>query len=111
MRQKKFFHTALITGYSYIIIPDSYQEFFTVSPQRKTTYTELDNLLYNYDYCNETVQINTIPIYYLEPNTKISIDDNESNIHGEYIINKISLSLKHDGIMSISASRAPIRLN
>lgn len=101
----------LITGYSYIIIPDSYQEFFTVSSQRKTTYTELDNLLYNYAYCNETVQINTIPIYYLEPNTKISIDDNESNIHGEYIINKISLSLKHDGIMSISASRAPIRLN
>jgi hypothetical protein len=40
---------------------------------------------------NEKINIKAIPIYYLEPNNIITVDDNNSNIHGEYVINKISL--------------------
>ena len=43
--------------------------------------------------------------YYL-----ITVDDNRSNIHGEYIINKISLQLTHNGTMTITATKAPPRL-
>ena len=47
-----------------------------------------------------------IPIYYLEPNTKIYVKDEDSKIDGYYIINKISLPLNYNGMMSITANRA-----
>ena len=67
-------------------------------------------MLYNYTYCIQSVTINTIPIYYLEPNTKIYIHDEESKINGDYIVSKISIPLTYNGLMSINATKAVERL-
>ena len=45
-----------------------------------------------------------MPIYYLEPNTRIRVDDMTTNIHGDYMIKSINLPIG-GGVMSISASR------
>ena len=45
-----------------------------------------------------------MPIYYLEPNTRIRVDDMTTNIHGDYMIKSINLPIG-GGAMSISASR------
>ena len=87
-----------------------YEDKFNITSQSKTAYTELNDLLYQYAYMNEKISLKTIPIYYLEPNSIITVDDNKSNIHGEYIINKISLQLTHNGTMTITATKAPPRL-
>ena len=68
-------------------------------------FTEIKNLLYEYTSYNETVQIQAIPIYYLEPNIRIAIQDVESDISGDYMINSLSLPLDINGTMSISATR------
>jgi hypothetical protein len=47
---------------------------------------QIDTLLYNYGYCTESINITTIPVYYLEPNTRIRVYDEKANINGEYII-------------------------
>ena len=59
----------------------------------------------NTSYTN-TISISCIPIYYLEPNTTIYIEDKESSIEGYYVINTISLPLTYNGNMTISASKA-----
>ena len=69
-------------------------------------FTEIKNLLYEFTSYNETVQIQAIPIYYLEPNIRIAIQDVESDISGDYMINSLSLPLDINGTMSISATRA-----
>ena len=64
------------------------------------------DLLYQYTNYAESISIQSIPIYYLEPNIRITVDDQKSGIHGDYIIKNISLPLDAGGAMSISATRA-----
>ena len=71
-----------------------------------SAYDYVRSLLYQYTSYNESINIQCIPIYYLDVNTRISVQDAESNIYGDYIINRISLPLDLSGTMTISATRA-----
>ena len=75
-----------------------------------TAQEEIDDLLYNFSYCNETVTINTVPIYYLEPNTIISAKDEQRVVNGYYIMNKITIPLTYNGTTSITAIKVPERI-
>lgn len=101
---------SLNDGYVYVILPDILTDYFVISRKNKSAQDQLDEFLFDYAYCNESISITTIPIYHLEPNTRISVFDEKSKINGEYIINKITIPLNYNGTMSISATRAPIRL-
>ena len=67
---------------------------------------KLDELIYQHGYCIENATITTIPIYYLEPNTRIYIYDKESGLNGDYIVSKINLPLAYNGTMQITATKA-----
>ena len=97
-------------GYTYIILPEGMEEYFISTKKQKSTQDELDNLLFQYAYVNESITINSIPIYYLEPNTRIGVYDEKTKINGEYIINKIVITLNYNGTMQIMATKAPTRL-
>ena len=68
------------------------------------------DLLYQYTGYNESISIQSIPIYYLDVNSRITVQDRKSGIYGDYIINSISLPLDAGGTMAISASRALERI-
>jgi hypothetical protein len=68
------------------------------------------DLLYQYTSYNESINIQAIPIYYLDVNSRITVEDRQSGIHGDYIINSISLPLGAENNMSISATRALERI-
>jgi len=51
-----------------------------------------------------------VPVYYLEPNTRIFVRDDNSGINGEYIIDKISYQLTYNGMMTINAVKAVDRI-
>lgn len=97
-------------GYAFIQLPDYLENLFTISTQGKCAKDSLDSWLYNYTYCTETVSLTSIPIYYLEPNTRVYIHDNNSGIDGEYIVDRISLPLQYSGTMNISATKAAERI-
>jgi hypothetical protein len=61
--------------------------------------------LYKHSCTLSTISITAIPVYYLEPNHKILVRDDKSNINGEYIINKISYSLNYNSLMTIEAMK------
>lgn len=98
------------TGYSYILLTSNFEDAFTISAQGKTAKQEMDNLIYNHSYCVESTTINTIPIYTLEPNTRISVYDEQSKINGEYIIQTLTLPLDHRGLTSIKATKVVDRI-
>jgi hypothetical protein len=83
---------------------------FRVSTQGKSAKDAIDTLLYNHSYCIESVTITSVPIYYLEPNTRIYISDIEANIEGEYILSKFTIPLQYNGTMSLTATKAVNRL-
>ena len=86
------------------------EQLFTISYRGKSAKDKLDQLLFDNAYCIENVTINCLPLYHLQPNNRIYIKDEKTNINGEYLINKISFSLAYDGTMSITATKAPERL-
>ena len=76
-------------------------------------YTALEtfrDLLYQNTSFAEAISISSIPIYYLDVNRRITVNDKVSGISGDYIVNSISLPLNGQQTMSIGASRAYERI-
>lgn len=82
------------------------QDLFVMSTQGKCAQDVLDENLFKHSYCTEAVSITALPVYHLQPNTRIYIRDNNSKIDGEYIVSRITLPLTYNGTMTISAIKA-----
>lgn len=68
-------------------------------------YEHIKQTIQDYIDYNESISLTCLPIYHLEPNTRIHLEDPESGIQGDYLINTISYSLGNSGTMSISAKK------
>lgn len=98
------------SGYIWINIPNNYDNYFKISSKGKSAVDEMEDLLYSTTYCTESVSITAVPVYYLEPNNRIYIEDKKSGVEGEYLVNKITMPLSYNGTMSISATKAISRV-
>lgn len=67
-------------------------------------------LINQYTDFNSTISLSSIPIFYLEANSRITVQDKASGIYGDYIINSIKLPLNAKGNMTISATKAIDRI-
>lgn len=98
------------TGYTYIQLPEYLENLFSMSARGKSAMDVLNEWLYSNAYCAESITINALPVYYLEPNARILVRDDNSGINGEYIVTRLTFPLAHNGTMSISATKAVERL-
>ena len=72
----------------------------------KSAYDKVRELLYQHTQYNENINISAIPIYYLDANTRITVNDSQSGITGDYVINSINIPLDVTSTMSIQATKA-----
>ena len=84
-----------ITGYCQISIANTNWSCFE----------EVRDALYQHTNYNEAISMQTIPIYYLEPNTRIQIIDQVTGVNGEYLIGSLSYSFEPSATMTIAASK------
>lgn len=90
----------------FIQIDTELESCFTIGGKKHSCFEVIKDLLYQYTHVNNTVSLTTLPIYYLQPNTRITIEDSSSGIYGDYIIQSISLPLDISSTMNISAYKA-----
>ncbi len=96
----------MLAKYTVIRVDDDiYNQIYTGGSQNSAFEQARQLICQNTSYAN-TISISCIPIYYLDPNTTIYVEDEESGIKGYYVINTISLPLTYNGNMNISASKA-----
>ena len=96
----------MLAEYTVIRVDDDiYNQIYAGGSQNSAFEQARQLICQNTSYAN-TISISCIPIYYLEPNTTIYVEDEESSIKGYYVINTISLPLAYNGNMNISASKA-----
>lgn len=93
-------------GQDWCAVTDEIYSLLMIGGIQNSCYQRICELLYQYTSMNETITIQSIPIYYLEPNTRITIQDPASGIFGDFMIQTISLPLSIDGTMSITANKA-----
>ena len=99
-----------LSGYTPVNLTKQYESYFSISPRKKSAKDELDSLLYQHTHAAETITLTTLPIYYLQPNTRILVNDVKNNINGEYILNKITIPLAYNGTSSLNATKVVERI-
>ena len=97
-------------GQNFITVNENIYDMITVGGMSNSAYHKVRELLYQYTSYNESITIQSLPVYTLEPNTRIEVRDLESNIFGDYMISTISMPLAVGSTMSISATRALERI-
>ena len=85
-------------------------DLFRVSYQGKSCYDVIREALYQYVSSNESISITCLPIYYLEPNTLIEVQEPNADTYGNFIVSSFTIPLDPISTMSISASKAMMRV-
>ena len=93
-------------GQDYTQIKPQIFELFSIGGELNSCFEKIKDLLYQYTHVNNTISITTLPIYYLQPNTRINVEDEPAGIYGDYIIQSISLPLDINSTMNINAYKA-----
>ena len=70
-----------------------------------SAFDKVRELLWQNTSYNESISITTLPIYHLEVNTIVHVQDRRSGINGDYLIQTISTPLAPGGAMTISATK------
>ena len=85
-------------------------KYFSSSGTGTTAFDLIREMLYSNLYYNISVTINCVPKYYLEPNNLIYVNDDKSNINGDFVITQFTIPLTYNGIMTITANEAMARV-
>ena len=93
-------------GQKYYQISENIYNALTIGGESRSAYEQIRQLLHQYTDFNETISLQTLPLYFLQPNTRISVFDEKSNIYGDYLINSLSFSIANNSTMTINATRA-----
>lgn len=93
------------TGYKYVQVnEDIYNNLSSYS--LNSAFESARQLFNEYSNYKESISLNAIPIYYLEPNERITVNDEDTGIFGDYVVNSISLPLTINGTTTIAATKA-----
>ena len=87
-------------AYTPIWLPEEYLSLFYKKSSGLSAIEQTNNLIYQHACLPETLTLNVIPIYHLQPNTRIWIKDK-----GDYIITKLTYNFTHNGMMSMSCNK------
>lgn len=97
-------------GQPYIQVKPSLYAAIAVGGVFNPAYDYIRSLLYQFTSYNENISLSVIPIYHLEPNTRITVNNKDVSISGDYMIKTISLPLDINGTMNLSCTKALERI-
>lgn len=97
-------------GQSYYQFDPQLYDAIDIGGTRYSAYEEIRQVLHQYTKYNENISLQTLPIYHLEPNTRITVKNAESNIYGDYLINSLSFALDNSSTLTINATRVPEKI-
>ena len=93
-------------GQDYIQVTGAIYNLLAAGGTQNSAFERVKELIYQYTSYNESITLQCLPIYYLDVNQRITVNDSKSNIYGDYMINSISIPLNISSMMTISATRA-----
>ena len=83
---------------------------FKSLPVGKDAFGVIRELLFYHTTYNETISLTSIPMYFLDVNQLIEVEDDKTNIYGNYLIKSISIPLGESGAMSVTGIRSTSRI-
>ena len=79
---------------------------FATGGYKNGAYDQIKYELYLHTNYQKTLSLTSLPVFYLEPNSRITINDKTTNTYGDYVVSNITIPLGVGSIMSTSCSQA-----
>ena len=99
----------LLDGRDYSKVDANIYDFFVMGSGFFSAYETIRSALQEWTDYNESIQLTCVPIFHLEPNTRITVENRNLNINGDYMMRSLSIPLG-GGTMSISANKVVEKL-
>ena len=96
-------------GWSYAQISGNWFEALDTGGRLNGAYDQIKYELYYHTNYATTLSMTAIPVYYLEPNVRISVNDKTTNTYGDFMVQNITIPLNVTGTMSITANQTTDR--
>ena len=93
----------------YQLVPTDISNF-AMGGNSNSAFDRIKELLWTHTSYNQSVTVSSLPIYHLEPNTRIAIYNSQTGIQGDYVIKTISLPFDISGTMSLNCTKAIDRI-
>lgn len=97
-------------GQDYCQVRSDIFDLLIIGGMNNSCFNRIKELLWNNTNYNSSINLTTIPIYHLESNIRITVQSEDADIHGDFMIDSISIPLTINGTMSISASQVQTKL-
>lgn len=104
-QQARLIKKCVTEGYTYSRVPTDIAREMAIGTNGYSAESVLRQELFNITSEQNAISINCIPLYNLEPNTKIEVYDKDSKISGEFMITSLNVPLNGQSTMTISASK------
>ena len=88
------------SAYTPLQLNQNMEDLFSRSAQGVSAIQRANQLIYDHTQLSEGISITAIPIYYLEPNTRIYVEG-----EGDCVLNSISYQLTYNGMMNLSCTK------
>ena len=105
-QQKRLREECNSMGQAWAQVTPTIYDLMIMGGWQNSAYQRVCEMLYQYTNMNNSITISALPIYYLEPNTRITVNDPASGIYGDFMIQTISIPFDVNSMMSITASKA-----
>lgn len=92
-------------GYPWCQVDSSIYADFATGGYNNAAYDTLCLELVQHTVFATTVSLTTLPVWYLEPNSRVQLNDKATNTFGDFMINSITIPLGAGGTMSLSLSQ------
>lgn len=86
-------------NYSILYIQEHMKSLYTLSTLGKSIVERINELISEHTYVSESLVLTSVPIYYLNPNTRIKV------MGQDYLLDKISYSLNYNGTMNLTCNK------
>lgn len=78
---------------------------FVISSKSSSVLSEINELINKHTQMVNGANITMLPLYYLEPNTIIQLNNTTSGLVGNFNISKITLPLTYNGTMTLTTTK------
>ena len=97
---------AIQKGYAYTQVgSDIYTALYT-GGNHNAAFDQIKYELYTHTTYQKTVSVTAVPAWYLEPNTRVTLNDKTTNTYGDFNLQNITLTLGPSNSMSVTLNEA-----
>lgn len=93
-------------GYPWSQVKSDIYSSFATGGTKSGAFDQIKYELYLHTNYQRSLSISARPVFYLSPNVRVTVSDNTTGVHGDFMVNSMTYTLGSNPSMTVSASEA-----